>query len=65
MGMTEDLLEKIQEYCRVAGIQPTTLGSMAVKDSRFVARLKKGAVTMKTCNKVAEWMAQNPPGKAA
>jgi hypothetical protein len=59
----ELLLPRIEAFCAKAGMAETTLGSLAVKDSRFVARLREGRVTLRCCQRVVAWL--NDMEKAA
>ncbi len=60
------LLRDIHAYCRKLGIAPTTFGSLALKDSRFVERVRAGTVQVNTMQKARDYMRENPPrGKAA
>jgi hypothetical protein len=56
------LLQKIEDYCRAAGISPSTLGVRAVGNSRLYERLQSrierdAAVSAK----VEAYIAENPP----
>lgn len=61
------LVADIRAYCaavQAAGgrIQPSTLGSYAVGDARFVARLEGGGQCLpRTMARVRQYMADNPP----
>lgn len=65
MNIQDPLLADIRRYCDVAGIAQSTFGSLAVKDSRFVERLREGKVTLRSLERVRLWIEQNPPDEAA
>lgn len=50
------LMPRIEAFCARTGMAETTLGSLSVKDSRFVARLRAGRVTLRSCERVAAWL---------
>lgn len=63
--MEHEVLKEIAEYCAVAGIKETTLGSLAVKDSRFVNRIREGRVTIQRIERARRWMEENPAKERA
>jgi hypothetical protein len=53
-----DLLAEIESFCREAGIAEATFASRAVRDGKFVKRLREGAgVTLKTVERVRAYIA--------
>lgn len=58
---TEHLLEKIDTYCRAAGISPSTLGVRAVGNSRLYERLQaRKERDAALVEKVEAYIAANP-----
>lgn len=55
-----DLLDQIAAYCEIAGIAETTFGNLAAKDSRFVAKVRAGRVTLRSMERVRQWMLDHP-----
>ncbi|GAB1261425.1 hypothetical protein [Aurantivibrio plasticivorans] len=59
----EQLLLKIADYCKQAELSESTFGRLVVNDGKFVKRLRSGrGVTLKTLNKVNEYIRNHPPG---
>ncbi len=59
---TEHLLEKIDAYCREAGISPSTLGVRATGNSRLYERLRaRKERDAAVAAKVEAYIAANPP----
>ena len=55
-----ELLQRIEEYCRFAGIAETTFGKKSVNDGKFVGRLRDGKrVTTATVGRVRRFLATN------
>lgn len=63
--MTEkNLLNELREYCRLAGLKPSTVCVRALGDSRFVARHERRLVQMqKDADRLRAYMAANPTPK--
>ena len=53
----QDLLSRIEEYCRVAGIAESTFGRKSVNDGKFVGRLRDGKrVTTSTVDRIQAFL---------
>ena len=62
---TEDLLQRIAEYCRRAQMAETTFGRRAVNDGKLVGRLRQGGrVTAETARRVLEFIGWDAPAPA-
>lgn len=59
--MAHPILEEITAYCTAKKIAETTLGSVALKDSRIVARIRDGKATMRSIGRLQAYMQENPP----
>jgi hypothetical protein len=57
MGIRESFLQEIDAFVTETGLAETTLGGRAVKDSRFVARVREGrGVSLESIERVREFM---------
>ena len=55
-----DLLQRIEDYCRTAGIAESTFGKRSVNDGKFVGRLRDGKrVTTATVGRVRQFLQAN------
>lgn len=52
MSDTNSLISEVQAFCARHGIAESTFGQYATEDTRLVARLKSGRVTLRTVNKI-------------
>jgi len=58
----ETILDELEEYCRTAGLKPSTVCVRALNDSRYPARYRRKAASLKReVEKLRSYMAQNPP----
>ena len=67
MDDQSELLKRIEEYCRAAGIAESTFGKKSVNDGKFVNRLRDGKrVTTATVGRVRQFLMTkaNPGGGA-
>jgi hypothetical protein len=65
MDDQRDLLQRIEEYCRHAGIAESTFGKKSVNDGKFVGRLRDGRrVTTATVGRVRQYLASQANGGA-
>lgn len=59
MTMITELLSDIRDFCRQANIAESTFGRMSVNDGRLVERVETGRVTIRTVERVRQYMAKN------
>lgn len=59
MTMISELLSDIRDFCRQANIAESTFGRMSVNDGRLVERVEAGRVTIRTVERVRQYMATN------
>lgn len=59
MSTNNDLLADIQSFCRQANIAESTFGRKSVNDGRLVERVVGGRVTLRTVERVREYIAKN------
>ena len=60
MDDQSELLQRIEEYCRAAGIAESTFGKKSVNDGKFVSRLRDGKrVTTATVGRVGQFLMTN------
>lgn len=52
-------LSEIDNYIKHAGIAESTLGKLAVRDGTVIARLRRGRVTLRTVQKIQNYIAAN------
>lgn len=58
MSTVVELLVEIEQFCREAEIAEATFGSRAVRDGKFVDRLRSGGgVTLRTAERVRAYIA--------
>lgn len=58
MSTISDLLREIEAFCEEIGIAEATFGSRAVRDGKFVGRLRDGkGVTIATIDRVRAYIA--------
>ncbi|TPW28586.1 hypothetical protein FJU08_17435 [Martelella alba] len=49
----DELLKKIEAYCREVGVAETTFGKRVVNDGKLVARLRSGkTISLSTFNRI-------------
>lgn len=64
--MTSDrrhIITEVEDYCRKAGISPSTLTVRVLGNSRFLERIKRKLEKAdKDAQKLRAFMQQNPPG---
>lgn len=54
-----ELLADIRDFCRQAKIAETTFGRKSVNDGRVVDRIEAGRVTLRTVERVQQYIAEN------
>lgn len=54
-----ELLADIRDFCRQAKIAETTFGRKSVNDGRVVDRIEAGRVTLRTVERVRQYIADN------
>lgn len=58
----QSLIEEIEAFALWSGLSESTIGGRAVKDSRFVSRLRSGkAVTMNNVERIRQFMREYVP----
>ena len=58
----KSLIDEIRDYCRLANIEPSTLGLRALGNSRIVERIERRLERIETDEaKLRAYMAANPP----
>lgn len=58
----KSLIDEIREYCRLANIEPSTLGLRALGNSRIVDRIGRRLERLESDEeKLRAYMAANPP----
>jgi len=63
--ITEQFRDQVEAYLATSGMDATSFGRAALNDPRFVFDLRKGrAPSIKTVDRVIEWMRENA-GEAA
>ena len=65
----EQILRKISDYCRDAGLAESTFGRLAVNDGKLISRLRHGGrITTDTLERIRGYIESNPaagkPGAA-
>lgn len=61
-AMDKDLLTEMHDYCRRAGISPSTLCVRAIGNSRYPGRLQRRIEKAETdADKIRSYMVDNPP----
>ncbi|HBN92269.1 MAG TPA: hypothetical protein DD397_06875 [Hyphomonas sp.] len=56
----ENLLAKIETYCKGRGIKTSTFGKLAMNDGKFVQRLKDGgSVRVETIDRLETFMSSD------
>lgn len=67
MTLYEQFLSECETYRLASGMTETGFGVAALRDPGFLFKLKKGerSPTIKTIDRVRQWMADNPPKVAA
>jgi len=58
MEMQAAAVARIAQFCAIRRISEGTFGLYAVRDSSFVARLRRGKVTINTLRRALEWLAR-------
>jgi len=59
MTIRDDLLREIEAFTQAFGLAETSVGSLALKDSRFVARLRAhGGASIRSVERVRAWLAR-------
>jgi len=57
MNARSNLIDEIQSFSAKYGIAETSIGSFALKDSRFVGRLRAGGgVSLRSVEKLHDWL---------
>jgi hypothetical protein len=60
--INETFKAKVFSYLERSGMYPTDFGINAAKDRAFITRLKAGrSPSLKTADRVLDWMRDNPP----
>jgi len=59
MTTNAELLADIRDFCRQAKIAETTFGRKSVNDGRLVDRVETGRVTLRTVERVRQYIAEN------
>jgi hypothetical protein len=65
MTELEKLLKRIQRYRDQNNLTKTGFGISCVQSPNLIARLETGNVTLKTIQRVSEWLDQQGKRKAA
>ena len=65
MNLTSDLLAEIESFLAESGMAASTFGQRAVRDWRFVERLRQGRVTVTLVERAQAYMADWRYRKAA
>ncbi len=65
MNLTSDLLAEIDSFLAESGMAASTFGQRAVRDWRFVERLRDGRVTVSLVERAQSYMADWRQRKAA
>src|SRR5260370_41703522 len=59
----EEILSRISEFCRQAGMAESTFGRRAVNDGKLVHRLREGKrITIDTLDRIQAYIAASMPG---
>lgn len=61
--MAKSLIEKIEKYCRIAGIQENSLGVYIMGDPFLIERAREGRILFTTQTKIEDYMKANPAKK--
>jgi hypothetical protein len=57
MDIRQTILDEIERFAAATGLAETSIGSLAVKDSRFVARLRGGhGVSVNSIEKLRQYL---------
>jgi len=60
----QEIISLIENFCRVSGLAPATVGMRALKDGKIYDRLLKGgSCAPKTHEKAIRWFKENTPKK--
>jgi len=60
------LIQAMDDYCRRAGLKPSTVGQYALRNRRFYDNLVAGRdFQVGTAERLLAWMHDNPPREAA
>ncbi|MFO1081900.1 MAG: hypothetical protein U1E23_14875 [Reyranellaceae bacterium] len=66
MSIISDLLAEVEGFLTKTGMPPTTFGKNAVRDGKFVARLRAGkGITVATVDRVRAYIASQREAAAA
>ena len=58
--MAKTLIEKIEDYCRIAGIQENSLGVYIMGDPYLIERVREGRTLSTTLIRVEAYLKDNP-----
>ena len=60
--LNETFKTKVFQYIEKSGMYPTDFGTLALGDMAFITKLKQGrSPSLKTADRVLDWMRDNPP----
>lgn len=63
---TRNILYLAEKYCDHTGLSKSYVGMLAVRDSKFYARLKSGGgCTVRTYNRTVQWFSAHWPDSVA
>lgn len=62
----DEILKKIGDYCRAAGMAESTFGRRVVNDGKLVGRIRDGGrITLETLRRIDTFIAENPADEKA
>jgi hypothetical protein len=61
--MAKTIIERIEQYCRIANIQESSLGVYIMGDPGLIVRVRAGKTLTTTLTKIENWLKANPPNK--
>ena len=62
MSIATDLIDQIDAYLAHTGMGKTRLGVLATGDGCVIDRIRTGRATIKTANRVRDFITQHPDG---
>jgi len=61
MNLSQQFSDRLEAYLTASGMRPAEFGRLALEDSTFVARIRKGrSFTMKKADRALAYMNANP-----